>query len=412
MSDSSPTIFKPLSIYLFVVLFFLLLTNLLQSYFRVPVTHVYQGPFHLGFDYGTIYHASLLFRNGGSPYDDVAFPLPPFAALINVPLTYLPFETAARVAYWSMLLMVLITFMISWKMFCRGNDSNVWASRAIGLIVVLSSAPTYFLIDRSNFDGVAMFFVWIGLWILFRYSNDYIGGIFLGLAALTKIYPILLLIPFTILGRWKVLVGVALSLTVSVFMHLGTWHVYAERLWNRSTAPLVYDQNVSLANLVGCVLWLFRLCSPDVQNHIAIAIAEKTYLVLLFILSAGMFFRKPSFSPTHNWTLVLFFVPFMIAVPSRAYHYEAVNLIPLIPFSCWLYMQARKKSHRTAVLALIVGIALSQFPQTAYNILLSAANFDPAWSYMVGSLGNTIAMVAFIALALIMPSKNSLTTKN
>jgi alpha-1,6-mannosyltransferase len=190
----------------------------------------------------------------------------------------------------------------------------------------------------GHLDSVAM--AWIALALLFRYRNrPVLTGLFLGLAVMTKLYPLVLLPALYQRGRrdgWKmpatlaavcvVGYGVYLSAGMLVFGFLGGY-VQEEGMANgtryfllelvqhiRGLADVPNAAYVIFCGLVmaGLAWWSWNTASRPALANASTLGARAPFLLPAFALAGGMMLL---FSPHYPW-YIAWLIPFLVLLPN------------------------------------------------------------------------------------------------
>ncbi|MFW6108792.1 MAG: hypothetical protein ACOC8D_03150, partial [bacterium] len=92
------------------------------------LTYVIPAPrFDYGLDYHDFYQASAALRAGHSPYEIARYVTPPVPAIVNVPLSLLPFRSALWVVLAGVLVAVFGAYALSTASFFeRGSEAAGW----------------------------------------------------------------------------------------------------------------------------------------------------------------------------------------------------------------------------------------------------------------------------------------------
>jgi len=145
------------------------------------------GFIRFGFDYRILLQASRDLLSGINPYQSGQYIKPPLAALINIPLVKLSDINAARVFFVFNNLCILFTLFLVAKIFAlRGRE------KVLLILATLSSSPFVMVTERGNLDGIM--FLLVGL-ALYARKSKYASGIWIGLASILKVYPLIFIVP-------------------------------------------------------------------------------------------------------------------------------------------------------------------------------------------------------------------------
>lgn len=99
--------------------------------------------FFFGKDYNDFYQASLLVREGNSPYMINRYVTPPIPAIFNIPLTYISFSIASILVSFSSVLSVVLSFFLAHWIFNIPDWKNDSILLLTSLIILFFSYPFY-----------------------------------------------------------------------------------------------------------------------------------------------------------------------------------------------------------------------------------------------------------------------------
>ncbi|MFC1805568.1 glycosyltransferase family 87 protein [Planctomycetota bacterium] len=327
----------------------------------------YVTPYFFGLGYHDFYEASQTLLAGKSPYNVGRYVTPPIPAILNAPLTVLPFERAVWVVAALVLVAMFLAYCLSAATFFRvGGDEASWLL-VLGVIVVLLSYPFYFLFERGNIDGFVLAAMMLGVWWSRR--RPIVAGLCVALAITTKVYPLLLLAPLITHRRYKVLVVTFVALVVALAVAPRQWLEFVVRTLQRAG---LFDMSEN-----GSILCTFTFIGDGVRR-LGLTLWPRTwrslgvlaYVTLFMAASYADHLKRDRRDETDETASTLLYFPFMVAMPQQAYHYSLVVLIPLIPAVCYYWHRQRAPRSRRILLLIAVGIALSQWQAVALSTLV------------------------------------------
>ncbi len=160
-------------------------------------------------DFTTYYWASkwsftLPFKH---PYSNLAplypFFYPPAALILLRPFSLLPYQTAVAVWTW----LSFAAFVIGFRLACDslktvGLAIPLWLQSILFFSFVFFK-PVRFTFNAGQANAFIFFFISAAFYFYLR-EQDFLSGVFLALATILKITPILLLIFFLLRGRTKI----------------------------------------------------------------------------------------------------------------------------------------------------------------------------------------------------------------
>ena len=339
--------------------------HVFQLILKIPVQYIPpQNP--PGYDYQDFYYASLFLLRGRSPYEVSRFVTPPLPSVLNLALTPLQFESARNVFIFLTVLAVLLSYVISYFAFNDPRASDNIRLLGSGILLIAVSYPFYFLVGRSNIDGLVLFAMIAGLVLLPKRAE--IGSLLLAVAILSKLYPLLLLAYLFFTRRWKPLLWTCGWMFVLAILTWSLWDDYFASSYHRLFFFRL-DENGSLANTIMILIVFLKLLFTGTidfdfsqTSTVLTAVLYATTLILMFYSD----YKRVS-DDTRRGALAnaLLYLPFMAAIPQLVYHYEFVILLPLVPVIGYLWSQGASPFGKLCLLLTGIGISLSQMQAVA-----------------------------------------------
>jgi hypothetical protein len=213
---------------------------------------------------------------------------PPTVALLFIPLSFLPYDTAAKI--WSLLEFVL--YFIGGLIVIKEYQIHLsWGWTAILCGFALWWYPFQVNIGLGQLSILLSFLI-IGAWRLLRHNQDIAAGTLLGLACLIKIFPVLFILYLIIKKRWKavwaVLTVVAAGLLVTTCI-LGLKDVltfFTQVIRNNSEIWSVFPINLSITGVFGRFLsdgaWVEPIIvAPRIANMLSLLIDIGLVILLI-----------------------------------------------------------------------------------------------------------------------------------
>ncbi len=261
----------------------------------------------------------------------------------------------------------------------------------VSFIILCFSYPFYFLFDRGNIDGFVLLLMCFGVYCLRKWNA--IAGVAFALAIASKVYPVLLILPLVSWRRWRALVFLGLSLGLLFLLSPQLWQAFFEERLSTRTAWFRLDENASLANTLFYIGDLFNQGELLRDHHLYV------FGTLLFLASCADFTRTCHFEQRECYASMLMYLPFMVAVPQLAYHYELICVLPIIAVISWLWQKSEQGAEKILLGLAAVGIALSQFQAVAAEKLLGAVapHFLPGFGLFLVMVCVTLHKVVFSA---------------
>jgi len=293
----------------------------------LPLTLIRRFP--LGLDFADFYRGAQHFLAGESLYIEKRFVTPPVAAVLFSPLTFFAQHTATV-----LFLFINIALVALGLVLLKKETGCSWLLVFAGL----ASCPALFLFERGNIDGIVFFLIVMTL--VFWRRREGLIGCALMLAALLKLYPVLLFIPAIIERRWRMLRFAALSAIPWLLILHGDWiRFFTDRFFTRSSF-FDHKENISLTNgiffvrdIIATVMgWDFnRPINAGISSEYALPLWF--FGVALFTLFYALIHSLQRLSDEQNLSIVrvLFVLP-MYLYPVQVYQYTQVLSLIVLTF--------------------------------------------------------------------------------
>lgn len=157
-------------------------------------------------DFNVYYYGSKIVISGGNVYLGdkqlfTSFVYPPFVALFFAPFTILPFFIAEKIWTLVSIVSLLLSLFVLFKIF----KQKIFSSTAI-LLVSLSflAFPVKFTLGMGQINLLILLFLVLTIFFANNHK-DKTAGSFLGLSIALKLFPVLLLLYFSLIKRWKII---------------------------------------------------------------------------------------------------------------------------------------------------------------------------------------------------------------
>ena len=373
--------------------------RILPTLLRVPDSYDFAAYYVAGRTLnvsGNVYDAAQMAQAANRPGDAVAFPryiYPPFFAALMRPFASFSFATAKTL--WFILNAGLLIAAIA--LLARMAGMRWWITLIFGGVVMLMP-PIYdtFLLGQVNF--VLLFLLTLMICFSTRSSpnrvTDMLAGVLLGIAAVIKIYPLLLGSVYLLHRRWNVLVGVmigiGLTLVVGVLgsgntaMTVEYFTVVAPNL--SGGGPGITDQSIwpVIARLFSVNQYRYAYLTPTnlvdltlnpVVNAPWLGTAITILLALLILgVTARTFIRsRAAGTPLDVWfDLSIGITLIMLLFPVVHDHYFTLLLIPFAYiFSRYRTFLASHWLFRIGLTSAILGLVLQRYWRVILNSIPS-----------------------------------------
>ena len=321
----------------------------------LSVAAVRHGFFDLQVYYGALTYWA---RDGGEIYDflrsgtQYGFTYPPFAALVMLPMAYLPWNAAIVV---SVTLTVVTSAVVIWRLLdpvARRSGWTRWFALAVALCLAAAYEPMRETVNFGQVNMLLLFLVAVDLlWLLPARSRW--AGVGIGLATAIKLTPGIFIVYLLVTGRWRAALTTVGTAAVATLVAAGLFpdasrEFWTEALWNTDrVGELAFVSNQSLRGVVA------RL---DPQHPSTIAWLA---LVLLTLVIWGWRSRAAVAAGDEATGLALTGAVMCLVSPVTWVH----HLVWLLPGLILLVdngMAAPARSHRRRLLlaAALIGYAL------------------------------------------------------
>lgn len=144
-----------------------------------------------------------LIQKGFLPHKHAYYTYPPQFAVLFGWIGFIPLSVAVKM--WSALGLVAYGYS-AWLLY-RTSDLRSPTARRLFFVSAVTNLPFWwdFLIGNSNWLVLTM--VLLSVYWVFKKEKGWIGGIFLGVAVMVKLTPVLLFLPMVFYRKWKGVTG-------------------------------------------------------------------------------------------------------------------------------------------------------------------------------------------------------------
>ncbi|MGC4891791.1 glycosyltransferase family 87 protein [Micromonospora sp. DT227] len=210
-----------------------------------------------------VYHGALTYwaRDGGEIYDflkagtQYGFTYPPFAALVMLPMAYLPWGAAIVV---SVAATVVVSAVVIWWLLdpvARRAGWTRWFTLAVALCLAAAYEPMRETVNFGQVNMLLLFLVAVDLLRLLPAGNRW-AGVGIGLATAIKLTPGIFIVYLLVTGRWRAAATAVGSAAVATLVAAGLFpdasrEFWTEALWNTDrVGELAFVSNQSLRGVV------------------------------------------------------------------------------------------------------------------------------------------------------------------
>ncbi|MGN9776743.1 glycosyltransferase 87 family protein [Micromonospora sp. H33] len=224
----------------------------------LSVAAVRHGFFDLQVYYGALRH---WVHDGGEIYDylrpftQYGFTYPPFAALVMLPMAYLPWTAAIVVSVTATVVVTAVLFHWLIDPISRRAGWTRWFVLAVALCLAAAYEPMRETVNFGQVNMLLLFLVAVDLLRLLPGGSRW-AGVGIGLATAIKLTPGIFIVYLLVTGRWRAAVtamGTAAAATVfaGALFPDASREFWTEALWNTNrVGELAFVSNQSLRGVV------------------------------------------------------------------------------------------------------------------------------------------------------------------
>ena len=210
-----------------------------------------------------VYYGALTFwvHDGGEIYDflkagtQYGFTYPPFAALVMLPMAYLPWTAAIAV---SVAATVVVSAVVIWWLLdpvARRAGWTRWFVLAVALCLAAAYEPMRETVNFGQVNMLLLFLVAVDLLRLLPARSRW-AGVGIGLATAIKLTPGIFIVYLLVTGRWRAALtavggAAAATLVAAALFPDASREFWTEALWNTDrVGELAFVSNQSLRGVV------------------------------------------------------------------------------------------------------------------------------------------------------------------
>ncbi|MCI4064841.1 DUF2029 domain-containing protein [Micromonospora sp. R77] len=210
-----------------------------------------------------VYYGALTWwtHDGGEIYDflkpgtQYGFTYPPFAALVMLPMAYLPWSAAITV---SVVATVVVSAVLIWWLLdpvARRVGWTRWFALAVALCLAAAYEPMRETVNFGQVNMLLLFLVAVDLLRLLPAGNRW-AGVGIGLATAIKLTPGVFIVYMLVTGRWRAAVTAlgataGASLLAAALFPDASREFWTAALWNTDrVGELAFVSNQSLRGVV------------------------------------------------------------------------------------------------------------------------------------------------------------------
>jgi hypothetical protein len=240
---------------------------------------------------------------------------PPTVYILTAPVAFLPWKLASMLWAYLMIILIMLSlrfYDLPWKL-------------SIGL------TPIILLWPPAAFSLVQVTIIWLfGLAAGYRYKEKipFLGGVGIGLAAITKILPGLVILPFILKTRWRIVIGfgslIGISMIAVAILHPAAFIRFLEVNQTNSLEMFRRADNGSIFAI------------PKFYFGTAGVIFSILFVLLILIFQIKQFFKGEK-DVNNNQYLSLTYSSLLLLPICWIY-----SILPLLPVAVSLIMSKNK----------------------------------------------------------------------
>ncbi|WP_244882932.1 glycosyltransferase 87 family protein [Gordonia desulfuricans] len=364
---------------------------------------VYRGGAQTVWDGGSLYDAKLL--------GQMDYTYAPISVLVLMPFAFMSFEVARIVWSVGIFVALYLVIMLSFRSLGR---SATWPLRCLAIALVAVALLLEPVRTNVWYGQINVFLLLLILADLLRGDDAKLKGVGVGIAGGIKLTPLIFVLYFAVLRRWRALAGVVAGFAATVvvgavFLPRESWDYWTGKLFDsdRVGAPQTLG-NQSLRGMIA------NLVHTDAPNTLAWAALVAIAMVL------GMWAAVRAHQAGHELLAVSIVGMLSCAVSPMSWGHHWVWFVPILVICVDLVLRTDLGVARRALagvgLTLLILIAFSwrthfAYPMWFVNRTVPDAYFmglffkkGPVWAewflvfpYNVIFLGTCIATLAVLA---------------
>ncbi|MFE9693199.1 glycosyltransferase 87 family protein [Micromonospora sp. NPDC005806] len=210
-----------------------------------------------------VYYGALNFwvHDGGEIYDflkagtQYGFTYPPFAALVMLPMAYLPWPAASIVSVIATVVTSAVVFWWLVEPIARRAGWTRWFALAVALCLAAAFEPMRETVNFGQVNMLLLFLVAVDLLRLLPTRSRW-AGVGIGLATAIKLTPGIFIVYLLVTGRWRAAftamgAATAATLLAGALFPDASREFWTEAIWNTDrVGELAFVSNQSLRGMV------------------------------------------------------------------------------------------------------------------------------------------------------------------
>ena len=290
---------------------------------------------------------------------------PPVAVVLALPFGYMSYLHALKA--WNLLSLACVVIATYWLTGRRGFDLAS-GERLLVAGIVLSSSVLATQLLQGQLNGVLLLLIIIA-WLCARHDRAVWSGVFVGLAAATKLFPGLLIVYFLARQQWKASVAVMATWMIANFAATGILGIDATRDYLLVVMPDVsrFCDTWPNASLLGFLSRLFDGSFGQVTPLMHWPALAKTLWVTLSLLLIGLTAFVTSRSRGKDSAFSAWVSLMLVVSPVAWDHYFLLSVLPLA--ALW-HLRGPCPSQRSLFLFVAVALLVTLSPYQVWRFLV------------------------------------------
>jgi hypothetical protein len=286
---------------------------------------------------------------------------PPFTAFLLLPLAFLDYETAGQI-FFVILLFSAIYFITVFISLHPSFPKLHIVDKAVAIILLLYWYPVYGGIVYGNINHLLAFFIALSF-LQYQKSRKILSGSMIGIAALIKVYPLLLLVSFFFKKEYKLIFAALITCLIITCLSLSlipleSYYTFAtyivpENIRIYSSSPINFSLQSVFKGLFTKTEKIYYFTDSKILSELLIYLSHGAIIFYFFLRS---FQKKDDLLYTYSLSLLTMC---LICPSTWEFH-----LLLTIPSLIYLYIHNVSRVH---IYCAIIGLTLT--PQI-FEVLL------------------------------------------
>ncbi|MFZ6031103.1 MAG: glycosyltransferase family 87 protein [Chloroflexota bacterium] len=346
-------------------------------------------------DFMQDYEAARNLKSGRSIYHgqaETANYHPPTVAVLILPIANLPYPAAAR--WWSFFCLICLAATV-WIVF-RALEVSLplrWSLIFLGGLLCWYPVQGHIAIGQFS---ILIALLLVLAWQNLRKGRQTLGGLFVGVACLLKLFPALLVVYFLFRRKWLALstmvlaIGLGYSLALAVVGFEDTWHYFTVVIPQDVEVFAAFPVNLSLNGVFSRLFTSSPWIAPLADLPWLAAWLTNLLVVSITAGLAWLVYRLPPNLPGDDLAFALHLPAMLLLSPLTWWHANILLFLALV----WLLKNQGFQKNRAGLMLLLVAFLLLSLPDIdlANFVMNSTAPYRPPWYVGLLMWGNTLGI--------------------